>query len=128
MKIEHIAVASNSKKESDRFFLNLLGLSEKRDFIVSAELMEKFFGINKNQRVIRYGNEDIDIEVFITEDNTKTLDKFTHNCLILKQREKIVEDAILMGYEVKKVPRKNSNNYYLFIKDNFGNLYELKTQ
>ncbi|MFX0056677.1 MAG: VOC family protein [Candidatus Hodarchaeota archaeon] len=128
MKVEHIALASNTKKESDRFFIKLLGLLEKRDFTVSAELMRVFFGIDKDQRVIRYGNEELDIEVFITDDDTRTSDLFTHCCLIVKNRDKIVENATLMDYKVVKVPRKDNDNYYLFIKDKFGNLYEIKSQ
>jgi len=127
MKIEHIAVACNNKKESDKFFIKLLGLSEKRVFTVSEDLMEKFFGNKEKKSVVRYGNEHFDIEVFLTEDDSKALDTFTHSCLIAKNRDKIVNDAITMDYEVVKVPRKDSDNYYLFIKDGFGNLYEIKS-
>jgi len=31
-----------------------------------------------------------------------------------------------MGYDLIKVPRKDSNGYYRFIKDGFRNLYEIK--
>ncbi|MFW9937883.1 MAG: VOC family protein [Candidatus Thorarchaeota archaeon] len=127
MKIEHIAIACKNKAESDRFFINLLGLSEKRKFTVPADLMKSFFGVKEEKIVVRYGNDFFDVEVFLTEDDSRALDIFTHLCLIIEDRDKIVNDGMKMGYEVAKVPRKDSENYYLFIKDSFGNLYEIKS-
>jgi hypothetical protein len=127
INIEHIALAANSEEDSDKFFINLLGLKKVRNFIVSEELMENFFALRKKQLVIRYNNEHLNVEVFITEDDTKALDNFTHTCLIFKERDKLIEKALEMGYEVIKVPRPNSDNYYLFLKDSFGNRYEIKS-
>ncbi|MHA1291438.1 MAG: VOC family protein [Promethearchaeota archaeon] len=125
MKIEHIALASNSEAESDKFFIDLLGLEKTRSFIVAAELMEKFFGINKEHKVIRYSKNELDIEVFITRDDSKVRDIFTHNCLLVNDPEELVNNANSMGFVTIKVPRKNGGNYF-FIKDSFANLFELK--
>lgn len=127
MSIEHIAVASNTEAKSDRFFIDLLGLKKVRDFTVSADLMEQFFSLKKDQQIIRYSNEKLDIEVFITGDNSATSDRFTHTCILIHDRDKLVIKAIEMGYEVIKVPRKESDNYYLFIKDSYGNRFEIKS-
>jgi len=126
LRIDHIAVASNSEKSSDKFFIDLLGLRKIRSFIVNENLMEKFFGIKKEQEIIRYSDEKIDIEVFITKDNSNVKDIFTHSCLIIEDRDRLLSKARLMGYDVIKVPRENSDIYYLFIKDSYGNLYEIK--
>ena len=126
MRIDHIAVASNSEKSSDKFFIDLLGLRKVRTFTVNENLMEKFFGVKKEQEIIRYSDEKIDIEVFITKDNSNVKDTFTHSCLIIEDRDRLVSKARLMGYDVIKVPRENSDIYYLFIKDSYGNLYEIK--
>jgi len=127
LKIEHIAVASNSEYESDRFFIDLLGLKKIRKFAVNEDLMEKFFGIRKEQEIIRYSNEEINIEVFISNDFTAVKDIFTHFCFIIEDRDKVLSKAKSMGYNVIKVERENSPNFYLFIKDSFGNLYEIKS-
>jgi catechol 2,3-dioxygenase-like lactoylglutathione lyase family enzyme len=126
MKIEHIAVASTTKEEADRFFSGLLGLKKVRSFSVSADLMEKFFGQNKQQKVITYQNSTTSIEVFITEDNSYKKDLYTHTCLLVEDRDKLVEKALSMNFPIIKVPRKNGNGYYLFVKDSFQNLYEVK--
>ena len=127
MKIEHVAVAANSEEDSDEFFIELLDLEKKRVFTVPDELMKKFFGIDKAQKVIRYANLDIDFEVFITDDNTKVKDKFTHSCILIENREQFLKKALKKNFLVVKVPREGSSNYYLFIRDKYGNLYEIKS-
>ncbi len=126
MKIEHLAVSSNSEEDSDNFFIKLLGLKKLRSFVVSSDLMEQFFKVKNENKVIRYGNEGVSVEVFITDDKSKALDKFTHMCLVIEDRAKLIDTARQMNYEVIKVPRKNSDVFYLFLKDKFGNLYEIK--
>ncbi len=126
MKIEHFAVSSNNEEDSDRFFIELLAMKKERAFVVSDDLMEQFFGVRKEQKIVRYGNDEVSVEAFITNDNSKVIDKFTHICLIIEEREKFMEKAKELNFEVKKVPRKNTDGFYLFLKDHFGNLYEIK--
>ena len=126
MKVEHIAVASNSEVDSDKFFINLLGLRKARSFNVSADLMEQFFGVKKEQQLIRYENSNLSFEIFITDDNSKSKDIFTHVCLVVEDRDEFVKKSLSMGYTTIKVPRKDGDGYYLFIKDSYENLYEIK--
>jgi len=125
-KIEHIAIASNTEEDSDKFFTGLLGLIKTRSFEVAADLMEKFFGVNKVQKIIRYERRSLSFEVFITNDNSKATDIFSHVCILIKERDIFVNKVSSMGFPVIKVPRRDSNGYYLFIKDAFENLYEIK--
>ena len=126
MKIEHIAVASNTIEDSDRFFIKLLGLKKTKTFPVSAELMKKFFGLNKEHLFVRYQNDNLGVEVIITSQNSKAIDVFTHSCLIVDNREDFIKKSSSMGFKTIKVERKNGEGYYSFIKDSFGNLYEVK--
>ena len=126
MKIEHIAVSSNSEEEADEFFINLLELKKERDFVVPEDLMEQFFNIKKAQRIIRYENEDLSVEAFITDDKNQALNRFTHTCLIVEDRIRLIERAKKLNFEVIQVPRKNSEGFYLFLKDSYGNLFEIK--
>ena len=128
MRIEHIAVAANSEEESDDFFIGLLELEKTRVFTVPSNLMRNFFGINIEHKVIRYGNSEVNFEVFITNEKNSAMDVFTHSCLIIENRDKLVENARKKEYQVIKVPRKEDEKlYYLFLKDKFGNLYEIKS-
>ncbi|MFX1366402.1 MAG: VOC family protein [Promethearchaeota archaeon] len=126
MKIEHIAIGYNSEEEADKFFIKLLGMKKVRTKTVSAELMKSFFGVKREHEFILYKNEDLSFEVFITEDNSKATDIFTHSCILIDNRDEFVDKAISMGYEIIKVSRQEGNGYYLWIKDSFHNLYEIK--
>ncbi|MFX0140490.1 MAG: VOC family protein [Candidatus Hodarchaeota archaeon] len=126
MKIEHIAVGYNSEKESDKFFIDLLGLKKIRLKSIPPELRDKAFGMKREYTFVVYGNEDLSFEVFITNDNSKARDAFTHSCLLIENRDEFVNKASSMGFDVAKVPRKESEGYYLFIRDSYRNLYEIK--
>lgn len=126
MKIDHIAVSSKTAEDSDKFFIELLGMKKERDFIVSDDLIEQFFGVRKKQRILRYENENISVEAFIMDDDSIALDRFTHTCLLIEDREKLIEKAKHLNFKVIKVPRKNNTGFYLFLKDKFGNLFEIK--
>ena len=127
MKIEHVAVSMNSEKDSDMFFMDLLKLKKTRSFTVNAELIQQFFGISKEQLIIRYSDgKGMDFEVFITNDDGKTRDRFTHLCIVIENKDELLERAKSLGFSTIKVPRKDGESYYLFIKDTHGNLYEIK--
>jgi len=126
MKLDHFAISSNSEEDAEDFFSNLLGLEKTRSFTVSADLMEKFFGVKKEQKILRFEGTDIAAEVFINKEKNKSTDIFTHVCLAIENRDILIQKAKKRGYHFTKVPRKNSPSYYLFLKDRFGNIYEIK--
>jgi len=126
LKIGHIAVELNSEEDADRFFEELLGLKKISSKVVSADLIESFFGVNRDQKLLRYGNNDLDFEVFITGNTEKSQDIFTHTCIFIENRDKFVKRVRLLGFKDIKVPRQEGNGYYLFVQDSFENLYEIK--
>ena len=126
MKIEHVAIGYNSEEEADKFFIDLLDLKKIRSKSVSEDLMQSFFGVKKESKLVLYGDKDSSFEVFITNDDGKAHDNYSHFCLLIKNRDEFVVKAISMGFNVIKVPRKGGGGYYLFIKDLFDNLYEIK--
>ncbi|MBY9009732.1 MAG: VOC family protein [Candidatus Lokiarchaeota archaeon] len=127
MKIEHIAVSSNTEELADEFFIKLLELKKVRSFVVSEDLMEQFFKTKREQRIIRYENEGLSVEAFISDDKNQARDRFTHTCLIIEDRIKLIERAKKLNIEVIQVPRKDSDGFYLFLKDPYGNLFEIKS-
>ena len=126
MKIEHIAVGYNSEVEANRFFIELLGLKKIRSKSIPPDLMEKFFGVKKECKFIVFGNQDSIFEVFITDKKSKAKDLFTHFCLAIDNRDEFANKALSMGFDLVKVIREESDGYYLFVKDSFQNLYEIK--
>lgn len=125
-KLEHIAVSAKTEEQADRFFIELLGLNKTRAFSVAAELTREFFRVEREIRVIRYSNGVLDVEVFVTEDDSCSKDLYTHSCLVVEDRDAFENRARSMGLDTTHVPKKGSDSYYLFIKDFFGNIYEIK--
>jgi catechol 2,3-dioxygenase-like lactoylglutathione lyase family enzyme len=124
--LEHFAVSANSVDEADKFFVTLLELEKTRDFEVNAELIDQFFGVNSDQRLLRYEDDNIAAEVFINKEKKKAENLFSHVCLVIDNRDELIQKAKELGYKVIKVPRNNSDSYYLFLHDAFGNIYEIK--
>jgi catechol 2,3-dioxygenase-like lactoylglutathione lyase family enzyme len=126
MELEHFAVSANSEEEADKFFTKVLGLEKTRDFKVDADLISQFFGVNTDQHLLRYESEGLAAEVFINKERETAENLFSHVCLVVENRDQIAQKAQSLGYKVIKVPRKNSDSYYLFLNDGFGNIYEIK--
>ncbi|MBD3254838.1 MAG: hypothetical protein GF383_07080 [Candidatus Lokiarchaeota archaeon] len=126
MKIEHIAVAFNSEENADRFFIDLLGMKKIRNFDVEAALMKAFFGIAQKHAFIRYESQNLAVEVIITDSKENAKDRFTHSCWLVENVEKLIEKANSLGFITIKVPRKNREGFYYFVRDSFNNLYEIK--
>ncbi len=124
--IEHIAVASATEAESDKFFVDLLSFKKIRSFEVDSAKMTKFFGVNQKKNFVRYQKDNVGVEVIITGDNTKAKDIFTHTCLVVEDQDKLVNKANSLGFTIIKVPRDDGNGFYLFLKDSYENLYEIK--
>ena len=125
MKIEHGAVATHSVEESDEFFISLLGFEKTREFVVDAELIEAFFGVKGKRQFLRYERNGMAFEVIVDEGGGAS-DDFTHLCLMVDDKKSLSERAVGLGFEVIKKQRNDGSDFYLFIKDKFGNLYEIK--
>jgi hypothetical protein len=93
------------------FLLNaipdLLDMKKTRSMTLAADLTKQFFGINKEQKIIRYSSQNLEMEVFITNDTSKVRDRFTHLCLSTENCENLTNKASSMGFTVIKIILKN---------------------
>lgn len=126
MKLEHIAVAANSEEQADRFFVELLGLNRTRASSVPADMMRDLFGIERETPMLRYAREGLDVEVFVTADDSEARDPFTHCCLLVDDREAFCRRARSMGLKVIEVAKKSGDGSVVFVSDSHGNRYEIK--
>lgn len=127
MLFDHYAVFSASEEESDRFYIELLGMEKKYKFKVTSDLIYKIFGLKEEFEVIRYGKNGLDIEVFIT-DKMENKDKIGHLGIRMGNRDVIFNKAKKMGYSVTKIEKSDGKSYNLFIKDSSGNYFEIKEE
>ncbi|MHA1309590.1 MAG: VOC family protein [Candidatus Helarchaeota archaeon] len=126
MKFNHYAILSNSEEESDKFYMELLGMDKAYSFIISKELMNKIFSINEELKVIRYKSKEIDIEVFISNKEIKQEKSINHLGIVIENRDVFYQKAKSLGVDVIKIEKPQGNGYYLFIKDFFGNIFEIQ--
>ncbi|MBN1633880.1 MAG: VOC family protein [Ignavibacteria bacterium] len=123
MKLNHIGLNIQRKEEGVDFYQNILGFNLEHQFKLSPFLAEKIFCMGKRDEVFLYKKESLQFELFINSENTTP--GFTHICIEVKDREKIVKKCENAGYPVTRIPR-NDKPDILFIRDKAGNIFELK--
>ncbi len=126
MQIDHCAVPSRTAEDAEAFFAGLLGLKRLYSFRLPGELAVSIFDVNRELEVIRYGNDSLHVEVYLTGETDEEPPAFSHLCLLVKDRDTLARKAEEMNLEVRKVPKMEGNSYYLFIRDQAGNRYEIK--
>jgi len=122
---EHIGITINEESDIQAFYKDLLGLKEINKFDLYEDLSEKIFGINNTVSVSLFSNDDLLIELFLTDKKQKAV--YNHICISVKNRDNIIKKATSMGFPVTTIKRE-SKDYLLFIKDNSGNIFEIKSQ
>jgi len=122
---EHIGITINEESDIQAFYKDLLGLKEINKFDLFEDLSEKIFGISNTVPVSLFSNDDLLIELFLTDKKQKQV--YNHICISVKNRDNIIKKATSMGFPVTTIKRE-SKDYLLFIKDNSGNIFEIKSQ
>jgi len=120
----HVAVARRSESESDRFFVELLGLEKSRVRELAPELAERIFARAVGCTMIDYRSGDVRFEVFVPRDGELAPRGFAHVCLALDDREALADRCSEAGVLVRRVPRDGAD--ILFLEDGDGNLYEIQ--
>lgn len=119
---DHIAVVVNDPLEIKDFYIDILGLEIKRKFSLSNEISSQIFDINKNIEVAIVGRGDFTMELFITSETNYR--SFQHACIMVTNREKVIEKAKDGGYSCYIIKRKTHDT--VFIQDKSNNLFEIK--
>ncbi len=123
MKLNHVALNIESEGELVNFYQNILGFHSAYQFNMPAELAATLFEVRKQVNVFLYKKDDILLELFVHSVNTNQ--NFAHLCFEVKNRESITARCEQSGYPVIRIKRKDKNDL-LFIKDQEGNIFELK--
>ncbi|RLD75659.1 MAG: hypothetical protein DRJ07_17690 [Bacteroidetes bacterium] len=122
MKLEHIALSVSDHKEIEKFYTNVLGIEQIKNFILRKELAANIFGINEEITVFLLQKDKVVFEIFITTEYRKQT--FDHICISVKNREKFISKALLGGYKVTRIERELFD--LIFVKDKDGNIFEIK--
>ena len=123
MKLNHIALTIQNKKELTDFYQNILGFKLEYQYEIDATLSSTIFDIEKPAEVFRYSKDNLHLEFFVS--SKKTIPAFAHIGVDVEDREIIVEKCKREGYQVTRVERKEKYDL-IFVSDKAGNKFELK--
>ena len=122
MKLEHIALSISDYKEIEKFYMNILGMKQIKNFVLRKELSATIFEINEEITVFLLQKDRVVFEIFITTEYRKQA--FDHVCISIKNREGLINKAMVNGYKVIRIDRELFD--LIFIKDKDGNIFEIK--
>lgn len=122
MKLEHIALSISDYKEIEKFYMNILGMKQIKNFVLRKDLAANIFEINEEVYVFLLQKDRVVFEIFITAGYRKKT--FDHICISIKNREKFITKVLLNGYKVIRIEREHFD--LIFIKDKDENIFEIK--
>jgi len=122
MKLKHIGITINSVDEISGFYENVLEMKKVRSFALDPDFSKQIFNISLSVKVYLMKKDDIEIELFIYHKIKQAY--YDHYCLSFKDRQKVIEQAIINGYEI--VIKKRIKGDLVIIKDHSGNIFEIK--
>ena len=125
MNLLHIALQYPSEEKANIFFSKILGLKQKKQFKIAPNLSKQLFNINKNTQVKLFSNNNICFEIFITETGVKPKKRYDHFCLMIDDKKNLV--AKCKKYRIQTYIIRLKEKEFLFLKDDAGYLYEIKT-
>ena len=120
--LNHIALSSNSEKDANLFFTEILGIPLIKKFNISKNLANKIFKIPKDVEIFVYENNKIRFEIFIT--NKKYYKNFDHICLEIYNKKELIEKC--KENNIEYLYANKDKKKLLFIIEKFGNLFEIK--
>ena len=118
----HAAVHCDTEEHAHMFFTEILGLKPVKSFSIDETLSKTIFSISKPVDIRVFGNDSMQIEVFIHPYRHRP--SFNHLCLQVGDTAVFIERCKkygLMPYHVQKGERQ-----LLFVRDFIDNLYEIK--
>ena len=118
----HAAIHSDTIDHAHRFFHSILGLNQIKKFSLTTDLSQKIFSLNQPVDVIVYGNENIQIEVFIAPDIPQP--SYEHLCIKVPSKEDFIVRCNTVGLQPYFVDK--GDKQLLFVRDFSHNLYEIK--
>lgn len=124
MQWSHMGLACRSEANADRFFVSVLGLTKSEPKTLPGQVAEGLFGRAADLVMIKYTGEGLQFEVFIDPHREVSNDPIIHACLTVEDRHGLLERCRLHEVEVIRVPKGEA--LLVFIRDDDGNLYEIK--
>ncbi len=125
MKMRHVALHCERPENCDRFYKDLLGFKETGSKTVSADLMERIFGLSVCHMIRYYAVSGCDLEIFIGPRPAAESRGVAHLCIDVGKREPFLDKCRRFGVEILRIPKPDGTDL-IFITDFDGNRFEIK--
>ena len=93
-----------------------------KNFVLNKNLARDIFGIDKETKAFLLQKNELILEIFVVSESIEK--GFNHICISDANREELVKIAMQYNYEIIRIEREY--NDLIFIKDNSGNIFEMK--
>ncbi len=125
MKLHHTGLCNANIDQARLFYAQLLGLEEKYTFHLEPDLAKQIFGLEESFTVLVFGNQNLQLEIFVASNAAlRQVSPVNHLCLEVKDRHALLNKCQQAGIEIIQLER--NGRPLIFIKDFFGNLFEIK--
>lgn len=124
MLLKHVGLTCSTEDNADKFYRDLLGLNKSEAKILSADLSNAIFNIDRQLQIINYMNENLQFEIFITGQRRNGVESIDHQCLAVDDLSGFIEKCRRIGVALSQIPKGDKT--LTFIKDFDGNLFEIK--
>jgi len=124
VSIDHVALCFSSREHADAVLSACLGMKKLKEFSIDSQISMAFFDIQKPMEICVYGDEARLFEAFIVHTG-EPVPPPTHCCLKVGDLDGVLRRAGEHGVEVRTAWVRDHDVY--FLKDQDGNLYELKS-
>ena len=121
----HAGVCASTVERAEKVFEDLFGFERIKDFQAPPELMDNLFGVNESVRVMVYDAGPIMLEVFVSPAQAGRTGGYTHLCLAIADKEALIRNAADAGFAIRRHERPDGS-HIVFLRDEDGNLYEIK--
>jgi len=129
MILNHIALVCSSEKNSDKFYQEILGLRKLESKTVPAKLAKKIFDSEHAYQLIKYGNDAILFEIFISAEQDRaaiesTRIRIEHTCIEVDSIDTFLKKCASGAVEIRRIPKGVAQ--LVFVTDFDDNLFEIK--
>ena len=124
MFFDHVGIMNEDGEGAVRFYQGVLGLEMIRESSVTPELSRQLFSLDREIKMLVFGEEDIKVEIFIVPGFRQADPSVPHFCLQASDPGVLLEKAKKEG--VKVISAERSGRPIHFVEDFSGNRIEIK--
>ena len=124
MNLRHVALVYSTEQNADRFLCGVLELKKSEPKMLSQELAQAIFKLDRELGMINYTNDLFQFEVFIDGTHPRKTRPVEHICFEVDDLQAFLERCRRENVSVSRIPR---GDYFLvFVRDADNNLFEIK--